>query len=189
MRFAAIVFVTLMGNSAFVQAMDPAPPTMSETVEFDGNVLELASLEDSPGQSLKEFIPAGETLETWTKLAAIREYKDFDDPKLMVGSLVKQLNKQYPDSPSSIIENPTTGEVIVDFVVWPPDASFVEFNVFKYSKNPTGGLVSQQYALREYKDAEGFLKGLRPVRERLVELMTDGLRPGNEPVEVKTNAE
>ena len=188
MRFSAILFAVLMATS-FVYATEQSQPSANQTIKFDGNVLELASQEESPGQSLKEFIPAGETLDTWTKLAAIREYKDFDDPKLMVGSLVKQLNKQYPDSPSSIIENPTTGEVIVDFVVWPPDASFVEFNVFKYSKNPEGGLVSQQYALREYKDAEGFLKGLRPVRERLVELMTDGLQPGDQPLEVKTNAE
>ena len=186
---AMLILALLISTSTFLHADEKASPAGNETISFDGNVLELASHEDSPSQSLKEFIPAGETLETWTKLAAIREYKDFEDSKLMVGSLVKQLNKQYPDSPSSIIENPTTGEVIVDFVVWPPDGSFVEFNVFKYSKNPTGGLVSQQYALREYKDAEGFLKGLRPVRERLVELMTEGLQPGNQPVEVKTNAE
>jgi hypothetical protein len=188
MRHAAMFLALLLFCPTLASAEDQAQPAATETVEFDGNVLGLASQEEEPGQSLKEYIPTGETLETWTKLAAIRQYKDFDDPKLMVGSLVKQLNKQYPESPSSIIENPTTGEVIVDFVVWPPDASFVEFNVFKYSKNPEGGLISEQYALREYNDAEGFLKGLRPVRERLVELMTDGLQPG-QPVEVKTNAE
>ncbi len=74
---------------------------------------------------------------------------------------MQQLKKEYPDSPSSIIENPQTGEVIVDFVVWPADASFVEWNVFKYAKRPEGGVVAEQYALRAYEDSEAFLKGLR----------------------------
>ena len=79
--------------------------------------------------------------------------------------------------------------MIVDFVVWPADASFVEWNVFKYAKRPEGGVVAEQYALRAYEDSEAFLKGLRPVRERLVELMTQGLQPGDAPLEVKTQAE
>jgi hypothetical protein len=78
---------------------------------------------------------------------------------------------------SFLIQNPTTGEVIVDFVTWPEDQAFVEFNVFKYSRKPGGGLVGQQYALREYQDTSVFLRGLRPVRERLVGLMAkEGLR-------------
>jgi hypothetical protein len=76
---------------------------------------------------------------------------------------------------------PETGDVIVDFVVWPPDVSFVEFNVFKYSKREEGGIEAQQYAVRAYgKEGQEFLKGLKAVRERLVPLMAeDGLAVEN----------
>jgi hypothetical protein len=128
---------------------------------------------------MKEFIPAGEKLESWTKFAALLEYPKLSDPKAVVANLVRALKQQNPDAPSSVIENPKTGEVIVDFVTWPPDNKFAEFNVFKYSKKPGGGLVAQQYALREYKDVTGFLKGLKPVRTRLVDLMAkEGLQVG-----------
>ncbi|MEX2114893.1 MAG: hypothetical protein WD845_16995 [Pirellulales bacterium] len=189
MRFAIAALACMACCSTVARASDDSAGPAKESVRFDGHLLDLASQDETPGQSLKEYIPAGETLEHWTKLAAIREYDALDDPKPVVGEFLQQLKKQYPESPCSVIENPTTGEVIIDFVVWPADASFVEFNVFKYQKRTGGGLIAEQYALREYQDAEGFLKGLRPVRERLVELMTEGLQRDGDPVEVKTNAE
>jgi hypothetical protein len=147
-----------------------------QSVQFDGNVLVLAWEGGNPGERIKEYIPNGQTLETWTKLASIRRYDHLDDPQALAGGLLKQLKKNYPLSPSSIIENPKTGEVIVDFIVWPEDGAFVEFNVFKYGKDEQGKVVAQQYALRAYENQEEFLKRLRPERERLVELMTKGLQ-------------
>jgi hypothetical protein len=41
----------------------------------------------------------------------------------------------------------------------------------KYRRKPGGGLVAQQSALRDYQDVTAFLRGLKPVRERLVGLM------------------
>jgi hypothetical protein len=77
---------------------------------------------------------------------------------------------------SSNLDNARPLATMVDFVTWMPDNSFAEFNVFKYSKRQGGGLVAQQYALRAYKGITNFLKGLGPVRKRLVDLMaTEGL--------------
>ena len=84
------------------------------------------------------------------------------------------LKKQNPLASSSLIQNPKTGEVIADFITWPPDQAFVEFNIFKYSRKPGGGLIAQQYALREYRDTTTFLKEFKPVRARLVDLMAKG---------------
>jgi hypothetical protein len=132
-------------------------------------------------ETVREYVPTGETLESWTKLASIREYPRLDDPRAVAANLVRALRQQNPAAQSAMIENPATGEVIVDFVTWPADRAFVEFNVFKYARKPGGGLVAQQYALRAYQDTTGFLRGLRPVRERLVELMAkEGLRSAPE---------
>ncbi len=189
MRSFASLLAVCACSIPLAHSADKNAPPAEHSVRFDGNVLNLASQEQGSGRTLKEYIPEGETLETWTKLASVRQYDNLHDPKAVVGALIEELRKQYPESPSSVIQNPTTGEVIVDFVVWPPDGSFVEFDVFKYQKRAEGGLIAEQYALREYRDVEGFLKGLRPVRERLVELMADGLQPGHEPTEVRTKAE
>lgn len=150
-----------------------------EVVRFDGQTLTLAWEGNNPDESVKEYIPEGEKLESWKKLASIREYPKSNDPKALATELVQTLKKQNPNAPSSMIENPKTGEVMVDFITMPPNNSFVEFNVFKYGPKPGGGVVAQQYALREYKDITTFLKGMKPVRERLLELMvTTGLQKG-----------
>jgi hypothetical protein len=168
--------VWVLGLAAAIGPLGPAAADalQQESVSFDGLTLVLASQHENPGESVKEYIPAGEELRSWTKLASIREYPELNDPKAVVANLIKALKQQNPKSQHAVIENPKTGEVVVDFVTWPADESFVEFNVFKYGRREGGGLVAQQYALRDYKDPRGFMRGLKPVRARLVKLMTEG---------------
>jgi hypothetical protein len=157
-------------------ATDLSSSVAKESVWFDGQKLNLAWQGENPGETIKEFVPAGQTLKDWTTLASIREYDQLNDVHAVIGSFVKTLKAQYPDSPIAILENPTTGDVMLDFVVWPKDNSFVEFNIFKYHKRAGGGLVAEQLALRAYGEqpAEDFLKNLKPLRKRLLEEMAEG---------------
>jgi hypothetical protein len=156
------------------RAEDEPNVAAKEAVQFDDQTLVLAFSGDEPGATIKEFVPAGEKLASWTRLAAIREFDNLDSPLDYGVATIEQLKKQYPKSPSSILENPDTGAVVLDFVVWPEDASFVEFNVFRIEKRAGGGLISQQYAVRAYgAAAEPFLTDLPPVRKQLVEEMAE----------------
>lgn len=165
----------LVGLAWPVFALDAFPD--ARTLAFDGTRLVRAAEGTTPAERWREFIPAGEKLERWTKLASIREYPTHTDARALAGELVRMLKRGYPDAPSSIIENRSTGEVIVDFVVWPQDRAFTEFNLFRYGKRDDGGVVAQQYALRVYGDATAFLRALKAERARLVDLMAkEGLR-------------
>jgi len=141
------------------------------TVTFDGTTFLLASSTDNPTGLLKEYLPDGQDLESWTKLAALHEYPNVNDPRAMAENVVRVLKQRNPAAQSAMIQNPKTGEVILDFVTWPADSAFVEFNIFRYSRKPGGGLIAQQYALREYKNQSEFLTNLKTLRPRLVELM------------------
>jgi hypothetical protein len=180
---ASALLAVLCLASSFVA--DEPNSQANEQVRFDGQTLGLAFEGEDPGATIREYLPAGEKLDNWTRLAAIRRFEHLDDPVAYAEATIKQLKQKYPQSPSAIVENAASGAVVLDFVVWPDDASFVEFNVFRYEKRPGGGLISQQYAVRAYGDkAEPFLMGLRDVRQRLVEKMAgDGLR-----LETKTSA-
>jgi hypothetical protein len=57
-----------------------------------------------------------------------------NDPRAV--GIVRALRQNAAQS--AIIQNPKTGEVIVDFVTWPADNAFVEFNIFKYSRGRRG---------------------------------------------------
>ena len=181
-RFAAAV-LCIVGT---VNAQDTTPaadqdnaPATKETVEFDGQTLVLAYEADSDGDSIKEFIPADETLDTWTRLAAVREHADLDDPKEFADQIVKELEKRDPPANYELLANDNNGEVVLDFIVWPEDLSYAEFDVFRYQKQEGGGLVSHQYALRAYGDEkEKFISGMDGNERQLIAAMVEkGVQP------------
>ena len=172
---ALVNFLAAPSAAQDVDAVAPGKLAAAEMISFDGHKLALAWEANNNGERTREYLPEGQKLDSWTILASIREYPNLNDHHAVVGNLVRQLKKQNPPAPVGLIENPTTGDVIVDFVVWPEDGAFVEFNIFKYGKNEAGGIVAQQYALRAYGDkAEDFLRGLKPLRERLISEMAAG---------------
>jgi hypothetical protein len=178
MRYLVTVLAVVICASYSARGEDK-DVVKKETIQFDGQRLILASEEKTPDESLKEYIPDGENLKAWTKLAAIREYGKLNDPKAVATTLSAIVKKDNPNSQSEMIENHSTGAVVIDFVTWPADMTFVEFNVFKYERKQGGGLIAQQYAVREYKDPESFLKELKPLKQRLLEAMAkDGLQVG-----------
>jgi hypothetical protein len=164
----------------------PAVVTTSETktddaekptVEFDDQTLTLAFEGKNPGEVIKEYIPTGETLEKWTKLASTREYSDLDNPLILATVLKKQLEEKYPHANCTLTEDADDNSAVIDFVLWSDDKSFVEFNVFKYSKTEDGGVLAEQYALRDYTNPQKFVDDLKETRDRTVKAMTeDGLQ-------------
>jgi hypothetical protein len=183
MRFRNMLVAFLFLVPAVVLAEEPGAADQKERVQFDGKTFVLAWQNQTDSETVKEYIPADQNLDSWTELASIREYPELNDPKALAASLVKVLEERNPETPIGMIEDPQTGAVIVDFIVWseaspsPDGSDFVEFNIFKYQNKPDGGVIAQQYALREYKDIQGFIGGLPPVRERLLDQMAkEGLQ-------------
>ena len=155
--------------------------TQAEQITFDGQKLKLAFDAISEGDTIKEYIPDGEKLQKWTKLASIREYPKLNDAHELAAAVVREVEEKNPKADAHLKQNEETGETVIDFVVWPEDKSFVEFNVFKFHKNEEGGVASEQYGVREYKEPEKFIQELAPLRERLVEQMnSDGLQTSEE---------
>ncbi len=150
--------------------------TGKETVRFDGQTLVLASQKSDPNGNLKEYLPEAEKIDAWTRRASIEE-RAGDDPRAAAAEQLRAVKEKNPLASSSTIQNPRTGEVILDFVTWNAEGTTAEFNLYKYGKTPAGGLRVQRYALRETRDVTTFLKGLKPVRERLVGAMAkEGLQ-------------
>jgi hypothetical protein len=186
MRLFSSLTIVLFCIAGMALAQDAAPTDADdaaaekESVQLDGDTLVLAYEGEADGDSIKEYIPADENLESWTKLAAVREFEKLNDPKGFADEMVKQLEAKDPPARYELLENDKTGEVILDFIVWPADASFVEFNIFKYQKQDGGGLVSYQYALRAYGDEmEKFLTGMDADRRAklIAEMVAHGVQP------------
>src|SRR6185312_9653437 len=83
MRMFACSIMVLCCVASFAFADDDASPATDQlsriadqTITVDGRELKLAYEAEADGDTIQEFIPADETLETWTRLAAIREYPE-----------------------------------------------------------------------------------------------------------------
>jgi hypothetical protein len=152
-------------------------------INFDGEKFLFAWEGASKTAKIKEFLPAGQNLDTWTRFVAINEYPHVNDPRDFAHNIVHALRKANPKTPAQMQENSKTGEIVLDFVTWPEDLSFVEFNVFKFHKVPGGGIVGEQYAQRAYTadDQKLPLDRLETLKKHVVPLMAEhGLQVSTE---------
>ncbi|HEY4313260.1 MAG TPA: hypothetical protein VGN12_27665 [Pirellulales bacterium] len=163
----SLVILLCLGTVGF--AADDVDEEMAEatvaekTVTVDGHDLQLAYEAEADGDTIEEFIPADETLENWTRMAAIRTYEDVNDPMAVAEAVAKQLKEQKPPIDYDLLQNSETGDVAISFIVWGENAAFAEFNVFQYKKLGDSGLAMYQYALRAYDvDVDSFIESLDP---------------------------
>ncbi len=114
--------------------------------------LYLASSGMTSTGSLKEYLPSGEKLESWNRLASIRIFKNLTDPNAYLEGLGKQVTKDNPAARYQILKS-DSGVVILDFLTF-SDLSipqpYAEWNLMKASYVPGAGLVLYQYAMRIY---------------------------------------
>src|SRR5258708_22230077 len=110
MRHLMILLVCATASATCLWCAEEKVTPMEESVSFDGVTLWLASTSENPGEQRKEYLPDGQKFASWTKLASIREYPKLNDPRAVAENLVPALKQQNPRAPSSIIQNPKTGE-------------------------------------------------------------------------------
>ena len=136
---AALLLAT---SSAFAA---PSP------IKMEGKTLSQEFVgEMSRTQRLKEYIPANETFERWTRLMGLRlqnEPQINNNPMQMAQNMATLAQQRYPDMPKPNIVR-QKDSVIVQFYAYQTGKNGVlESNVFRYWKTKDG-LYSLQFAHR-----------------------------------------
>jgi hypothetical protein len=140
------ILVLLAGLNPLAMAQDAAITLDGEpfTKRFTGN--------PPHGDKLLEFVRESESFEKWTKLIGFR-YQQLprigNDPRQTAAGMVRVIKQTNPKAQSRVLVNERASEAILDFLTWPPDGKFMEFNVFRYVKSTDGrAVVSLQLAYR-----------------------------------------
>jgi hypothetical protein len=128
---------------------------------------------------LKEYLQAGQTLNTWTNLFAVRCFRDLDSPKNYIDDMAIDYQRKYPGMKFAMFNEKSKNRYFIDFLAYPLDkkSKYFEWDFFRAQTNTTGGIVVFQYAERRYrkKSIHEFdtwdIKGLR--RHMLPLLMTN----------------
>jgi hypothetical protein len=140
------VMRTVLALAAAVAGLTPA--RAEPTLVFRGETFVQRYESGNDKARLAEFVPPGETLQTWTKLIGYRAVFDSvqspTDAAAVVGKLAQQ---RYAGAKPRVMVNGT--EALVEFVAKAPNSNVIEYNVFKYAPGQDGrGIVSFQYAQR-----------------------------------------
>lgn len=100
---------------------------------------------------LREYVPAGESIKSWTRMASVRVFKDQKDPKAYLTAVAAQVAKSHPSARYQFLRNDTTKSLVLDFMTFPPESVspfYAEWNLMRASFVEGKGLVVYQYAMR-----------------------------------------
>lgn len=123
----------------------------------------------------QEYLPAGQVADKFTKMILLEAVTgEFKLPDI-VKAKTTELDNRKPSDPVTnyqVIENKSTGEYLLDFVLSAPGANgetIVEWNAYRYrlvkDKSGKKGLVLFAYSRRAYGSATtAFLRGLKNER-------------------------
>ena len=143
----------------------------TKSLEFDGETYYLAHTDQNDSQMIEEFVRKQDTIHKWQRLLSIRRFKALKDSRALVKSFVDALKEQNAKAPYDVQVNKATGEILFDFVVWAPDGSTAEFNVWKF-KNTPEGVVGYQFAIKS-ANARTLMSNLQKMRTAILEKMAD----------------
>lgn len=162
------------------EAKSESPKEIMASMDFLGVPLRLAHKEMAPDNKggLVEYIPAGETLQSWTKMFAARHIPQGEFNSQKMATLVHERNLKRkaagdPMANSVMMRNEAIKATVVDFVV--SEGDVVEHNIFYYKDNPDGSISMNQYAQRMYmrkgmpkSDFDAFFGGISRQRQAIV---------------------
>jgi hypothetical protein len=102
---------------------------------------------------LREYIPAGETIDHWNRLASVRVFKDLKDPVAYLQKVAAGVAKSHPAARYQFLQNNQSKVLVLDFMMFAPASSpqpFAEWNLMRARYVEGTGLIVYQYAVRYY---------------------------------------
>ena len=119
------------------------------SIKFDNEEYPNKFTNNSPTIKLAEYVRKNETFKKWTKLIAVRNYTNLNNPKEAAVNLAKIVKQHNPKANYQIIQSKEGESVQIDFLTWPKTLEYLEFNIHRYMKvEGYTGLISYQFAYR-----------------------------------------
>jgi hypothetical protein len=149
------------------------PDAAVRSINFDDAVYTRQLVARTAQGNLAEYVKPDETVDNWSTLVAVRTVPQSNDPGAMAAELVKALKRSNPDARFQLLVKEDETEAIVDFITWPADGSYGEFNLFRYIKRPgRPGLISYQFACKVRDTSPDATEQFKQDRHRWIDEMT-----------------
>lgn len=126
------------------------------------------------GAVTNEYVPRGETLETWTSLIGVRQWPQTEKLADITGPYVRALQPLLVRE-AKIYEPEGEAEgtnVIFELYLAPADKSYLEYNLIRFAREEgTEGIKSYQYALKGEYNVEAAVAANAPQLKSRLEVL------------------
>jgi hypothetical protein len=156
--------ISLILAIAFAESLAAQP-----IVRIGNFTFVLAFAPTNSADSVREYIPKGESLNHWSRMASVRIFPKEKNPRdylNRVGDLVAQSN---PAARGQLLVNDKTGDDILDFLMFTADDTTAEWNLMRARYEEGKGLVVFQYAVRFYTVDENLAPAINAERLKMIE--------------------
>ena len=120
---------------------------------------------------IREYLPAGQTLDKWTQLASVRTFADLNDPAAYLQGLAKKVAGSDPNARAQLLQNADKSVMVLDFLVFSPataPVAYAEWNLMRARYEQGKGLIVYQYARRFYNPDAAAGKQILAEREKML---------------------
>lgn len=154
----------------------------AKQIKFDNEIYELQYSKRAPLTRgyINEYIRPSENTKNWIKLICIYYYPDKSDPISLAKNMEALVKLTNSKTGTTVYVNKDKNEAMVDFIAWPmtkdQNASYMEFNVFKYKNYNKKGVIAFQYAQRYYEKGQSYEELKREFnsnRKKIILLVAD----------------
>ncbi len=124
--------------------------TPTEVVKIGGESFSCAFYDQNEQGWIKEYVPQGQSIETWKKLVGVRHFNHLDSPEKYIKAMASQYAREYPHMQFAVFEKEETGQWVLDYIVYTKaKKGFVEWDYFQAEKEKNGaGIIVNQFAIR-----------------------------------------
>lgn len=158
-------------------------------ITFDNEryVLKFSALSPITNGYINEYVRPNETIENWTKLIGVFYYPNEDNPIKFAQKFDKQIEGTENSLLLKLVENKKENKAIISFIVngQKDGKKYFEYNIFKYEKHPTQGIVAFQYAQKytftDDKDIKNVANKIKEENDKYIALVAASMIPA--PVE------
>jgi len=158
--------LTFVSIITLAHALSAAPYVMIG----DLKLIKASAPADSEIQ-LREYLPEGERLEHWNRLASVRVFKTEKNAQKYLERVAATVRKSGPAARAEFFRNEQKKEAVLDFITFAPPASpehFAEWNMMRAKFVEGAGLVVYQYALRLYVIDDDSIKMITSERRKMM---------------------
>ncbi len=162
---------------AFLISLTCAYASSADEIKFDNQDFVLMATAQSLNlpNAMNEYFPKGENHEHWTKMIGVYHLPDEKDPIKFAEDIDRDIEASETCVLLKFVKNKKVDQAVISYLENGQEEgkNFFTYNVYKYEKNPIGGITQFKYSVKYFfKNNDEIVRIANTVRDENDKYMT-----------------